>query len=480
MSFRIFFIVIICIVSCAKPERPDIILDDFETGNFNKWNKQGTAFQLPKRVDSIKDKIDNYQGKLIAISDFHDSKLDWSQGLGQGKLMSNPFVINRKFIQLLIAGGKQNTRECVNLIINNKVVKFATGANDYKFRAVSWDVSEYEGQQAVLEIVDALGALKGANNYVLIDDIVFTDNTHKRELIFEDFESGTYNNWTVEGDAFVAPRNRTNVYYPISANGFGGDYFAFSFTDTHDKKQGKLISKTFTVSHDYIKFVIGGGNHKGKTCINLIVNDSIVFSNEGKSDDGQMLPYSWPLQAYKGEQARIEIVDSFSGNWGHIMVDDIIFYDAPPFYATTKFWLILSLIILFVLGILKLIKRNIGTPVVADEASEQLKTLKELIQKSEIYRKYNASINDVVSLSELSKETIEACFENSDKISFHHYLNILRVEDFKQQLKNSENNAFTMVSIAEKCGFSSKTSFYREFKSITNMTPSEYKKSIKG
>ncbi len=477
VSLRILFIVIIGLVSCSTPSRPDIVLDDFETGDFNKWNLQGTAFQLPRQIDSIEAPVKNYHGKYFAFSDFQNPELDLDQGYNQGKLVSNPFIIDRKYINFLLAGGKHDTRECVSLIINNKVVKFATGENDFNMRPVSWNVSAFEGELAVIEIVDALGSGEDIVSYILVDNIVFSDKVHQRELIFEDFESGTYNNWRVEGNAFVVPRNRTNVYYPISAIGFTGDFFAFSFADTHDVKQGKLTSKSFTIAHDFIKFVIGGGNHKEKTCINLVINDRVIFSNEGQND-GQMRPHFWDLRAYKGQQAHIEIVDNYSGSWGHIMVDDIIFYDTPPIYARVEFWGISVLIILGLYMVFRFYSRkkykqaltgNMNT-----ENLEKLEKLKKVIKDSEIHRKYNASINDIISLTELDKTEIEACFEPSGRNSLSHYLNVLRVEDFKQQLKDTSNTNYTMVSIAEQCGFNSKTSFYRVFKSITNMTPSEY------
>lgn len=473
----ILIIVTICFFSCSTPERPDIVFDDFETGDFDKWNKQGTAFQLPRLIDSIKKPIKNYRGKYIAYSDYEGSDLNWDQGFNQGKLVSKPFTINRKYIDFLIAGGKHETRECVSLFINNEVVKFATGENDFEFRKVSWDVGEYIGESAIIEIVDALSSGEVPMDRILVDNIVFTDNTHQRELVYEDFESGTYNNWTVEGDAFAIPRNRTNVYYPISAVGFTGNFFAFSFGDTHDVKQGKLISKPFVINHDFIKFVIGGGNHKGKTCINLVIDNAVVFSNEGQND-GQLRPHFWDLQAYKGEKAHIEIVDDFSGGWGHIMVDDIVFYDAPAFYTTLNFWGILLLIAFSLYFIIRFFTKNSDVKDVSPETSEKLEELKQLIKDSSIYRKHNASISDIVDLSELDKTEIESYFENSETKSWGHYLNILRVDDFKQQLKEPSNKSYTMVSIAEKCGFNSKTSFYRVFKSITNMTPSEYKKSL--
>ena len=59
-------------------------------------------------------------------------------------------------------------------------------------------------------------------------------------------------------------------------------------------------------------------------------------------------------------------------------------------------------------------------------------------------------------------------------IDFRKLVNFYRLNHAKGLLqKNSERN---MVSVAEESGFGSLNTFNREFKSITGMTPSEYRK----
>ena len=479
---KILAIILISFYACSSPERPDIVFDDFEHGTYKHWNIQGSSFITPISKDSLKPKIENGHGKFAAASFLDNDTANWYPGKNQGKLISKPFIIDRNFIQFLIGGGQHETRECINLMVNNKVVKFATGKNNNTLSSVLWDVSTLQGKEAVIEIVDALFDTYQDDSlgYVIVDHIVFTDNIHEKELVFENFESGTYNNWTVDGDAFEMPRNRTNVYYPISANGFNGNYFAFSFGDTHDVKQGKLTSASFTVNHDYVKFLVGGGGHKGRTCINFVVNDSTVFSAEGMND-GQMRSKQWDVRAFKGEMARIEIVDDYSEGWGHIMVDDIIFYDETPFF---KFSILLGIVLLGLLTFFVVLrkinfKREEKTKQKVDkEILEKLEALKLNIANTECYKNSSITIKEISTQTGFKIHEINELFETVDKTSFVHYLNTLRVKAFKKELKDPLNKAYTMISIAEKCGFSSKTSFYRVFKSITNMTPSEYKKSI--
>lgn len=477
MLFRPFFLLIFIIVSCSSPERHDVVFDNFESGTFNKWTKQGVAFEKPIRKDSVTDSVQNIRGMFFAYSVFEGSGMSY----GQGKLVSRPFKINRKYIHFLMAGGNHTTRLCVNLVINNKVVRVATGANDMILRNHIWNVDELQGQEAVIEVVDAIaveydGALIP---YVLVDNFTFSDNRYPTIEIFEDFENGTYYNWDVEGEAFEIPRNRTNVYYPITPIGFNGKFFAFSFGETHDVKVGKLTSKPFTIDYDGIRFLIGGGAHKGLTCINLLINDSIVFSQTGEND-GQMRLHEWDVTSFKGEEAILEIVDNYAGGWGHIMVDDIIFYNRPIDFSILYYIGIGVIVIVLGYAIRIRLRPSARKPTIdlSEEEMEKFERLKESIEDSKIYKEHTPSIKQIVQDSGVAEEDINFLFENIENSSLTNFINYLRVEEFKRQLKDPSNAAYTMMYLAEKSGFSSKTSFYRVFKSITKITPSEYKKSL--
>lgn len=58
--------------------------------------------------------------------------------------------------------------------------------------------------------------------------------------------------------------------------------------------------------------------------------------------------------------------------------------------------------------------------------------------------------------------------------NFFQFVNAYRVEAVKQMLTDPKNK-FSIEAIGYECGFSSKSSFYKEFKRITGMTPVIYK-----
>lgn len=158
----------------AKEERPirdPILFDDFERQSWGpNWRAEGTAFgRGPLRVGSVRFNapIQNHQGSYLATSFLSEGEED-----KEGKLISKPFRIERRHILFRIAGGAHTDRACLNLVAGGKVVRSSTGNNSAALTEMSWDVSDLEGQEAVLEIVDQQ---KGSWGFILVDDIRFAD-----------------------------------------------------------------------------------------------------------------------------------------------------------------------------------------------------------------------------------------------------------------------------------------------------------------
>lgn len=147
------------------------------------------------------------------------------------------------------------------------------------------------------------------------------------DIVFEDFEAGNFDNWTVEGKAFgQAPQsgtlpNQQPVY------GFQGKGLVNSFTD-RDTPQGKMISRTFTVERPLIRFLIGGGSDPERTCMRLVVGGKAVRVATGRNLE-RLERKIWDVREFMGRKAHLEIVDAASGGWGHINVDQIVFTENP-------------------------------------------------------------------------------------------------------------------------------------------------------
>lgn len=149
----------------------DVLLADFEDTNYGDWKTTGEAFgpgpargTLPGQMH-----VEGFQGQGLVNSFL---KGDDSTGI----LTSPPFKIERPFISFLIGGGGW-PETCMNLRVQGQIVHTATGSNtrpggSERLEPQSWDVAEFIGRDAVIEIVDQR---KGGWGHINVDQIVQTD-----------------------------------------------------------------------------------------------------------------------------------------------------------------------------------------------------------------------------------------------------------------------------------------------------------------
>jgi hypothetical protein len=144
-----------------KPTEPavsslgeDLQIADFEGSSYGNWTVTGEAFgpgpaqgTLPGQME-----VSGFRGRGLVNSFF--------KGDGTtGTLTSPPISLERKYIHFLVGGGKYPGTTCINLLVEGKVVRTATGPNDRgggseKLAWASWDVSEFQAKQAVIQIID--------------------------------------------------------------------------------------------------------------------------------------------------------------------------------------------------------------------------------------------------------------------------------------------------------------------------------------
>ena len=82
-------------------------------------------------------------------------------------------------------------------------------------------------------------------------------------------------------------------------------------------------------------------------------------------------------------------------------------------------------------------------------------------------------------MSNISSYNMSYLFSQYMQVSYYDYVNEYRINAFKQMVKAGGTERYTLEAMAEKCGFSSRTSFFRSFKKVTGETPNEYIKRLK-
>jgi fructan beta-fructosidase len=167
--------------TAVQAAAPDIVLADFEGQDYGDWKTTGEAFgpgpaqgTLPHQME-----VSGYLGHGL-VSSFYGG--DQSTGT----LTSPVFTIQRAFIRFLIGGGGWEGKTCINLLIDGKVVRTATGPNkkpggSEALEPGSWDVGQFAGKRAQIQIVDNA---TGGWGHINVDQIVQSDR--KADLLLRD------------------------------------------------------------------------------------------------------------------------------------------------------------------------------------------------------------------------------------------------------------------------------------------------------
>ena len=86
------------------------------------------------------------------------------------------------------------------------------------------------------------------------------------------------------------------------------------------------------------------------------------------------------------------------------------------------------------------------------------------------------TLEAIANIAGLTPNYFSSVFKKVNNISLWNYINSKRVDLAIQLILHNELND-TLLEIATKCGFNNTANFNKTFKSITGMTPTEYRKS---
>lgn len=117
---------------------------------------------------------------------------------------------------------------------------------------------------------------------------------------------------------------------------------------------------------------------------------------------------------------------------------------------------------------------------VIDESTNisELRTrIEQLMVQERLYLSPNLKIVDLVKQLNTNRNYIYRAINRGKGISFTEYVNGMRIDYAKNLIER--NPEMTLAEVAMKSGFSSSTSFYRNFKSLTGMGPKDYLDSVK-
>ncbi len=247
--------------------KSEIIFEDFEGDNYGQWKATGNAFndgpysEAPgKRRWNVKNKGSNFLTSYVRIGEVanhHNSLSDGNDGTGT--LTSPSFKISKDYISFQISGGNHPGKTYINLIIDNKIVKSATGRTNTVMTWRTWDVSYFINQEAYIDIGDLM---KHDDEYILghinIDHIIFSDNPVIQTINKSLLINKKYLIWPIKRQSMrMSPESRVFVNIDYNLETFVDvelsetpDFWAFTDLSNYQGKQLHLKGKLFK---DHIK-----------------------------------------------------------------------------------------------------------------------------------------------------------------------------------------------------------------------------------
>ena len=157
----------------AVDAQPPTVFADFEDGRYEGWTIEGDAFgktAFPAQLrHPAQQPFAGAEGDYFVNSFFKgDAPV--------GKLTSQPFAIERDFINLKVGGGTHTNETCVNLVVDGEQMRTVVGLGNEQLNWANWCVRDLRGKQAHIEIVDQR---KGGWGHIMVDQIEFADEPHE-------------------------------------------------------------------------------------------------------------------------------------------------------------------------------------------------------------------------------------------------------------------------------------------------------------
>jgi fructan beta-fructosidase len=160
------------VISAPIRAADDLLIADFEGETYGEWKGEGEAFGSGPAAGTLPGQmhVSGFQGERLVNS--------FAGGDGSmGTLTSPAVTIQRPYLNFLIGGGKYPGETCINLLLEGKTVRTATGTNDDSGGSEqldwhTWDVSDLQGKNVVIEIVDRR---QGGWGHINVDHIVQSD-----------------------------------------------------------------------------------------------------------------------------------------------------------------------------------------------------------------------------------------------------------------------------------------------------------------
>lgn len=140
-------------------------------------------------------------------------------------------------------------------------------------------------------------------------------------------------------------------------------------------------------------------------------------------------------------------------------------------------WILIIAILITILSAVYFITKKKPAPVKNEDPQEESKDMMSriiaLMEEEQLFRKKDLRVAEIANRLGTNTTYVSACINSQIGQSFNTFVTSYRIAFAKQLMK--EQPEMMMSQVSEESGFTSERSFFRNFKSSTGQTPSQWK-----
>ena len=109
---------------------------------------------------------------------------------------------------------------------------------------------------------------------------------------------------------------------------------------------------------------------------------------------------------------------------------------------------------------------------------EYIESIEYIAQNNKLFFKQGVKIEDLANKMKIPKSHVVFLFKYYSKISFNEFKSNIRIKKAMQLIQEGYLISNIMESLAVEVGFSTYSSFFKNFKEITKLAPLEYYQKV--
>lgn len=120
--------------------------------------------------------------------------------------------------------------------------------------------------------------------------------------------------------------------------------------------------------------------------------------------------------------------------------------------------------------------RYLKSTLSSEKQAEIHSRLTKAMENQKLFLDPELTIGQLAEALDVHPHHLSQVINTMESKTFYDFVNTWRINEFKRLAAQPENQKYTLLALAYECGFNSKTAFYRNFKSLTGQSPTQYLK----